>query len=54
MLNTFLENMKTVKEFDELSGLLDEIDDDDITDDNKLKKKLNDLFKRIVPEKSLL
>ena len=49
-----LENMKTVKEFDELSEMLDEISDDDIADDNKLKKKLNDLFKRVVPEKSLL
>ena len=39
-----LENMKTVKEFD----------DEDIADDNRLKKKLNDLFKRVVPEKSLL
>ena len=49
-----LENMKTVKEFDELSELLEEIDDEDIADDNRLKKKLNDLFKRVVPEKSLL
>lgn len=49
-----LENMKTVKEFDELSELLEEIDDDDIADDNRLKGKLNDLFKRVVPEKSLL
>ena len=49
-----LENMKTVKEFDELSEMLEEIDDDDIADDARLKKKLNDLFKRIVPEKSLL
>lgn len=49
-----LENMKTVKEFDELSEMLEEIDDDDIADDARLKKKLNDLFKRVVPEKSLL
>jgi len=49
-----LENMKTVKEFDELSELLEEINDEDISDDNRLKKKLNDLFKRVVPEKSLL
>ena len=49
-----LENMKTVKEFDKLSELLEEIDDDDIADDNRLKRKLNDLFKRVVPEKSLL
>jgi len=49
-----LENMKTVKEFDELSELLDEVNDEDIADDNRLKKKLNDLFKRVVPEKSLL
>ena len=39
-----LENMKTVKEFDELSELLEEIDDEDIADDNRLKRKLNDSF----------
>jgi len=49
-----LESMTSVKEFDRLSDLLDEIDEEDVYDDEVLKTKLNGLFKRILPNKSLL
>ena len=49
-----LESMTSVKEFDRLADLLDEIDEEDVYDDEVLKTKLNGLFQRILPNKSLL
>ena len=42
-----LESMTSVKEFDNLSNLLEEITEDDIYDDEILRTKINDLFKRV-------
>ena len=42
-----LESMTSVKDFDNLSNLLEEITEDDIYDDEILKTKINDLFKRV-------
>lgn len=49
-----LESMTSVKDFDHLADLLDEIDEEDIYDDEVLKTKLNTLFRKISPNKSLL
>ncbi len=49
-----LESMTSVKDFDHLAELLDEIDEEDIYDDEVLKTKLNTLFRKISPNKSLL
>ena len=42
-----LESMTSVKEFDNLSNLLEEITEDDIYDDEILRTKINDLFTRV-------
>jgi len=42
-----LGSMTSVKDFDTLSNLLEEITDDDIYDDEILKTKINDLFTRV-------
>jgi len=49
-----LESMESVKDFDRLSDLLDEIDEEDIYDDEVLKTRLNDLFQKVLPSKTLL
>ena len=49
-----LESMTSVKDFDHLAELLDEIDEEDIYDDEVLKKKLNTLFRKISPNKTLM
>ena len=49
-----LESMTSVKDFDHLAELLDEIDEDDIYDDEVLKTKLNVLFRKISPNKTLM
>ena len=42
-----LGSMTSVKDFDTLSNLLEEITEDDIYDDEILKTKINDLFTRV-------
>ncbi len=49
-----LESMTSVKDFDHLAELLDEIEEDDIYDDEVLKTKLNTLFRKISPNKTLM
>ena len=49
-----LESMTSVKDFDQLAELLDEIDEEDIYDDEVLKNKLNTLFRKISPNKTLM
>ena len=45
--------MTSVKDFDTLAELLEEIEEDEIYDDEILKNKLNQLFKKLLPNHKL-